>query len=200
MALDEWKKAYQDLDPSTRRAFARWVLEQEMGNPGVLPSGDPPSLRPRTPAALPLKPLLLVAGLGLLALGGWKGWEWKQRTDEARARRTVAEREAEEARKPHSPLNLDALSRQLGKEVTVTGIPEASEIGALYFSRDRRKSLRINFFHNGVVLLQSRELEDWVRNRTELTLTGVVSQGGDGRLEMRISSLAQIRTRPVPSP
>jgi hypothetical protein len=195
MSLEDWKAAYRQLDPAQRKALAKWIVDQELGTTGVLPQADPPAIRPfRVPAGV-VRAAGMVALLSLLAFVGWQGWAWKQRQEEEAARKTVAEREASEARKPRSPKNVEFLRQHVGREVTVTGIPEASEVGYLFFSKDKRGALRLNLMPAGVVLMQSGELEALVKNKVEITVTGVVEQRGDGALEIRVGGLGQLKRK-----
>ncbi|MDX6765384.1 MAG: hypothetical protein SFU85_01190 [Candidatus Methylacidiphilales bacterium] len=194
MSLEQWKTAYRQLEPSERKEFARWVLEQEMA--GGVPVVD--TYRVAAPAPAKSRgPIGRVVGVvllaGLVAVAIWQGWAWNQRQAEARARMTASQREAEEAKKPRSPKNMEFLRGQLGREITVTGVPEWAEVGQLYFSRDRREGLRLNLMPGGVVLLQSAELEELVRNKVGVTVTGVVEKAADGVLEIRVESLGQLR-------
>lgn len=189
MSLEVWKKAYRELDPSARKEFARWILDQELGAaPGAVEG-------PRGGLVFPVRAVAVLAVLGLLGFAGWRGVVWKKARDAERARMTAVEREAEEAKRPRSPKNLEYLRQQVGREVTVTGVPEQSEVGFLYFSRDPRRALRLNLMPGGVVLMQSAELEDLVRKKTEITVTGVVETAGEGALEIRVTSLGQLRRR-----
>jgi len=200
MALEDWKSAYLQLDPASRRELARWIVETELGGQVGAPG---PARRTAPPAWL--KPVAAGLMVALLAgAAGWAGLRWRQERDAAQARLSEAERTAAEARRPRSPANLEFLRGQVGREVTITGVPVAAEVGLLYFAKDKRTALRLNLMPTGVVLLQSAELEDLVTRRTELTATGTVSTTPDGALEMKISSLGQLRysgaAPPAPSP
>jgi hypothetical protein len=201
MTLDDWKSAYLRLDSASRRELARWIIEIELGGQSGLPPAAPPSRPPLSSWLKPAATALLVACLAGTAT--WAGVRWHQEREAAQARQTEAERAAAEAKRPRSPFNLEVLRSQLGREVTVTGVPIASEVGMLYFARDKRAALRLNLMPTGVVLMQSRELEALVSARTEVTATGIVSETPDGGLEMKIHSLGQLRYRggpPAPRP
>lgn len=188
MSLEEWKKTYDRLGPGERRELARWVVERELGPGGV---GPLPGRRVGfPPAAVLVLGVFFLGGLGL-----WQGMAWKERREEVRASMTAAEREREEASKPRSPKNLTFLRERVGQEVTVTGVPEASEVGFLYFSRDREKGLRLNLMPSGVVLIQSGELEALVRHKTEISVQGMLEQTGDGWLEIKVNHAGQLRRR-----
>lgn len=187
MPLEDWKKAYLELDPGMRKEFARWILDQELGGaPGAVPA-------PRGGSVFPVRPVVLLAVLGLLAFAGWRGVVWKKTRDAERARMTAVEREAEEARRPRSPKNMEFLKQNVGREVTVTGVPEQAEVGFLYFGSVKKNALRLNLMPGGVVLMQSGELEDLVAKKTGITVTGVLERTDDGYLEIKISSLGQMR-------
>ncbi|MFQ3671920.1 MAG: hypothetical protein SNJ84_10750, partial [Verrucomicrobiia bacterium] len=94
-----------------------------------------------------------------------------------------------------SPTNLDFLRQNLGREVTVTGIPQAYEVGFLFFSKDPRRSLRLNLVPTGAVVLQSTELAELVANQVEVTVTGTVEQAEDGALEIKVRSVGQLQRR-----
>lgn len=197
MSLEDWKLAYRKLDPDTRRELARWIVEQELGGTASLPQRP---ARPPQPAWLRhSKLILIIAGLTTI-IGGlvWTGMRHIQEKEAAQARMTQAERAAEEARRPRSPRNLNALRQRLGQEVTVTGVPELAEVGMLYFARDKKSGLRLNLMPTGLVLIQSTELEAIVREGKEITATGVVEELPGGQLEMKIHGLGQLRRRDQP--
>jgi len=189
MSLEDWKKAYRELDPVTRKEFARWILDEELGSgPGPVPA-------PRSGFVIPVRTVAVLGVLALLGFAGWRGMVWKTVKDAERARMTAVEREAEESKRPRSPKNVEFLRQQVGREVTVTGIPEQSEVGFLYFSKDRGRALRLNLMPGGVVLMQSAELEELVRKKTELTVTGILEKAEDGALEIKVLSPGQMRRR-----
>ncbi|MFQ3671902.1 MAG: hypothetical protein SNJ84_10650, partial [Verrucomicrobiia bacterium] len=151
MSLESWKASYLKLPPADRKALAKWIVEQELGTPA---SKSAPSSRGPSGIPQPIqKALLGFGGAAILLLGAWFGWSHYQTAQEEAARKTLAEREAEEARRPRSPTNLDFLRQNLGREVTVTGIPQAYEVGFLFFSKDPRRSLRLNLVPTGAVVL-----------------------------------------------
>jgi hypothetical protein len=197
MALDDWKSAYLQLDPASRRELARWIVETELGGQSGLPPAAPPS-RPPLPSWL--KPAALALLVAVLAgTAAWAGLHWHQEREAALARQSEAERAAAEAKRPRSPANLEVLRSHLGREATITGVPVAAEVGMLYFARDKRAALRLNLMPAGVVLMQSAQLEALVAARTELTATGIVSETPDGGLEMKIHGLGQLRYRGAPA-
>lgn len=187
MSLEDWKKAYRELDPGMRKEFARWILDQELGSaPGTAPA-------PRAGSVFPVRGVVLLALSGLVAFAGWRGVVWKQGRDAERARMTAVEREAEEAKRPRSPKNMEFLKQNVGREVTVTGVPEQAEVGFLYFGAVKKNALRLNLMPGGVVLMQSGELEDLVAKKTGITVTGVLESTEEGFLEIKITSLGQMK-------
>lgn len=191
MALDEWKEAYRRLDPASRKELARWIVEQELGVSGGASAAAP---RPGVPGWLKVAG----AALGVAMLAGgltWAGVSWVQEQKAAEARMSEAERLAAEAQRPRSPRNLEALRQQLGREVTVVGVPVLAEVGMLYFAQDKTSALRLNLMPAGVVLMQSGELEALVAAGTELTVTGVVTEAAGGQLEIKITGLGQMKMR-----
>lgn len=185
--MEDWKKAYLELEPGMRKEFARWILDQELGGaPGAVPVRQ-------GGAVFPVRTVVLLAVLGLLAFAGWRGVVWKKTRDTERARMTAVEREAEEAKRPRSPKNMEFLKQNVGREVTVTGVPEQAEVGFLYFGSVKKNALRLNLMPGGVVLMQSGELEDLVAKKTGITVTGVVERTDEGYLEIKITSLGQMK-------
>jgi hypothetical protein len=192
MSLEDWKSAYSQLDPASRKELARWILEQEMGSGGGMAAGRVPP-PPTSKFVFPTRLVVILGGLVVLGLGIWQVTEAKQRKDAERARMTAAERNAAEASKPRSPRNLEYLRSQVGSQLTVTGIPELAEVGFLYFSKDKKSALRLNLMPSGVVLMQSGELEDLVEKKTELTISGLLEKTETGALEIKVHSVGQLR-------
>jgi hypothetical protein len=194
MSLEDWKSAYSQLDPASRKELARWIVEQEMGSGGGMAAGMVPP-PPARQFVFPTRLVVILGGLAVLGLGIWQLTEAKQRKDAERARMTAAERNAAEASKPRSPRNLEYLRSQVGNPVTVTGVPELAEVGFLYFSKDKKSALRLNLMPSGVVLMQSGELEDLVEKKTELTISGLLEKTETGALEIKVYSVGQLRQR-----
>lgn len=194
MSLESWKSAYLQLSPADRKALAKWIVEQELGSAtaGPVPVSGGASWKLPGAAA---KALLGFAGATVILGGAWFGWSVYQSAKEEEARKTQAEREAEEARRPRSPTNLDFLRQNVGREVTVTGVPQAYEVGFLFFHKDPRRALRLNLISGGVVLLQSTELAELVQNQVEVTVTGVVEATEEGFLEIKVQSVGQLQRR-----
>ncbi len=217
MSLEDWKSAYMQLPEPERRDFARWVLAQELGGTSAERTAEiiPPAVQAAVRATIPggakaaapksdwttvfdtawFKPVAACL-ISLLLLGGigWQVWSWKQNQAETRAAETDAERMAREAATPRSPLNLEFLRANIGNEITVRGRPLDSDVGYLYFHRDRKQALRLNLFAGNVVLIQSTELEEMVKSGQEIAATGVIELTEDGWLEMRIIRANQLRT------
>ncbi|GAB4241124.1 MAG: hypothetical protein OHK005_03830 [Candidatus Methylacidiphilales bacterium] len=195
MSLESWKQAYLKLSPADRKSLAKWIVEQELD--GVSPALDVGKRGLKIPQAvgIALGSLIVVF---LLLIGGWFAWTQHQNAQAEAARKTQAEIEAAEARRPRSPTNLDFLRQNLGREITVSGVPQAYDVGFLFFSTDPNRSLRLNLVPAGVVVLQSSELSELVANKVELTVTGIVEQAQDGALEIKVYSAGQLKQRKSP--
>ncbi len=192
MSLESWKQSYKKLPPADRKALAKWIVDQELG--GAVSSPTPAAPRLKLPTGLG-KTLGIFGALLAIAVGGWFAWDHHQAGQAEAARKTQAESEAEEARRPRSPTNLEFLRKNIGREVTVTGVPQSYEVGFLFFSSDPRRSLRLNLLPAGVVVLQSTELAELVENKVEVTVTGLVEQAADGALEIKVHSVGQLQQR-----
>lgn len=190
------KEAYQRLPASDRQEIAHWILDQELGKaPGTAPrEGAWPGTTGKRKTAFPQRLLAGALLLVLLAGAGWSAYRWQQQQARLRAAETAAEREARERAEPRSPKNLAFLKASVGKEITVRGVPEDCEVGYLYFSREHASALRLNFFANGVVLMQSGELEELVRQKQEIQMTGVVVRSPqDQALEIQVGNLNRLK-------
>ncbi len=192
MSLEDWKTAYSQLDPASRKEFARWIVEQEMGSGGGRATAMVPP-PPTSKFVFPTRLVVILGGVVVLGLGIWQVTEAKQRKDAERARMTAAERNAAEASKPRSPRNLEYLRSQVGNQITVTGVPEQAEVGFLYFSKDKKSALRLNLMPSGVVLMQSGELEELVEKKTEITISGLLELTETGAFEIKVHSVGQLR-------
>lgn len=195
MSLESWKRSYLKLSPSDRKSLAKWIVEQELD--GV----SPPSVAGKRGLKIPQGVRFAFAsfvGVLLLLLGGWFVWTEHQTAQAEAARKTQAEFEAAEARRSRSPTNLEFLRQNLGREITVSGVPQAYDVGFLFFSKDPKRSLRLNLVPAGVVVLQSSELSELVANKVELTVTGIVEEAQDGALEIKVHSAGQLKRRQAP--
>jgi hypothetical protein len=196
MDKQRFKDAYQRLPASDRQEIAHWILDQELGKPPGMPpwEGVRPGVKEQNRAAFPARILAGAFILILLAGAGWSVCRWRQDQARLRAAETAAEREARERAEPRSPKNLAFLKDSVGKEITIRGIPEDCEVGYLFFSREHASALRLNFFADGVVLMQSGELEELVRQKQEIQMTGVVARSPqDQALEIQVGSLSRLK-------
>lgn len=188
---EELKKAYLKLPPQERREVAHWILARELsGRAGA-------SLQPTGTASrsrFPLKTILgTLAVLLLLACLSMAGIRWIKTQEKQRQAQTKAELAAAEARRPNSPSNLAFLERNVGNEITIRGVPQDSEIGYLYFSKSRKKALRLNLFVGGVVLLQSGDLEELVRTKQELEVQGLLEKTSDGYFQISVPAQNRLK-------
>lgn len=188
MDVEQIKKAYLNLTAEERRELAHWVLARELsGRAGAsLKPQDSPLPSTQWASFRSLKFLLIPVVLILIALSIYKGAQWKLKQNSMSAKQREAELAQAEALRPQSPSNLAFLEKNVGKEIIIRGIPQSFDVGFLYFNSNRKKALRLNLLVNGVVLLQSSELEDIVKNRQEIEATGVIEKSSTGFYEMRV--------------
>jgi hypothetical protein len=183
MSLEDWKASLSQLGPEQRNELIEFLqaLNHVSGHsPPVQGSGTPrgtgvpsseSSSKWQGPVVIILIIVILAAGVGW-AVGTWK--KEQKIKERALAIKEQAIEEEAEARRPRSPTNMDFLRSQIGKEITIRGVPQASEVGMLFFHRDRDKGLQVEIFEPHVVLYQSTQLEEWVANQTELEVFGIL--------------------------
>jgi hypothetical protein len=184
---EQIKQAYLKLSASERREVAHWILARELsGRAGAClqPVSDPTLTGTRKrrffrPACI--LSIVLILTLMLVSALLWMGD--KERTPRES---DLHQHAIEEAQRPHSPTNLSFLAQHIGQEIIIRGVPEDSEIGYLYFSKSHRQALRLNLLVGGVVLFQSGELEEWVRQRQELEVRGVLEETANGYYQLNV--------------
>jgi hypothetical protein len=191
MTPEEILAAYSRLTPSEKLGVARWIHDQH-------PQLSPAPARPRFPWRLVFALLLVPT---LLISAGIYGFRIHRERQDALARETAAQAAAREAQVPRSPKNLEFLRQHLGREVTIEAVPEAFDVGYLFFHRDRSRGLRLNFFAGQTVTVQSTQLEEWVRSGTKLRVTGTIEENpGDQALEIRITDPRALQIFPPSAP
>jgi hypothetical protein len=190
---EEIKKAYLKLSDEERREVAHWVLARELS--GRAGSSFKPSLteQPKQCFSLLKKAACVVLFVGLVLGGLGAGLHYWETQKKASERKSLAEKAAEEAKRPHSPTNLEFLTSQVGNEITIRGIPRDSEIGYLYFSKEWKQGMRLNFFSGGVVLIQSGDLQELVRDEQELEISGLLEKTDEGFYEIKVGSVNRLK-------
>lgn len=173
--------------------MAHWILARELsGRAGAsLQPLDEQMRQGRRRKVLTILALLVLAALGILAAFSVMGW--KKEKEAFSKKQQEEEKAAVERMRPSSPTNLVFLEQNLGREVVVSGVPRDSDVGYLYFSKDRKAALRVNLFVNGVVLIQSGELEDLVKSGKSVEASGVVVKSADGFYEIRLGSANRLK-------
>ncbi len=191
---EQLKQAYLKLTPQERRDVAHWILARELS--GRAGASLQPTIAEKVQSSpgFPFKTVLTtVAVLVLFATLTFLGFQWMNQQEKLRKAQNKAELAAAESRRPNSPSNLEFLERNVGNEITIRGIPQDSEIGYLYFSKSRKKALRLNLFVGGVVLLQSGDLEKMIRNKHELEVQGILEKTTDGYYQISIAAQNRLK-------
>lgn len=186
--VEQIKKAYLNLTAEERREVAHWVLARELsGRAGasLKPQETPPPTT-KWVSFQTLKFLLIPVILILIALAVYTGVQWQLKQNSLSSKQRANELAQAEALRPQSPSNLEFLKQNVGKEIIIRGVPQSFDVGFLYFSSDRKKALRLNLLVNGIVLLQSAELEDIVKTKREVEATGIILKNSEGYFEMSI--------------
>ncbi len=203
MSLNDWKASLSQLSPEQRQELIEFLQALNIAS-GHSSPGAPPTTtheRKKEGGTSPKwqMPVIIISIILLLAAGiGWAFGTWNK-AQEAREKSLNQEEQARqeeaEARRPRSPTNMEFLRSQIGKDVTVRGVPKAFEVGMLFFHQDKDKGLRVEIFEPHIVLYQSTQLEAWVRDGTELEIFGtLVTDPQSGGPMIDIKKQNQIKT------
>ncbi len=189
MNLDQFKSAYYNLPPHQREEFLTWANSQDIqasgGNSGG--NGGGFSLNAATPA------ILALAAFITLSLVGYAGFTWYQKQQETIAQESARDRDERERKEPRNPKNLEFIKQNVGKELTVTGVPEDFEVGYLYFSKNRGSALRLKCMDGRIVSIQSTELEKLVLDKKPIRVTGTIQKDDhDGAYQIVVTHASQI--------
>lgn len=183
MSLNDWKASLSQLSPEQRQELIEFLqaLNIASGHSSpASPAASHPSMPGNRGHAAPRwqMPVIIICIVLLLAGGiGWAVGTWKKQQalkENTLNREQQLQLEEAEARRPRSPTNMKFLRSQIGREVTVRGIPQAYEVGMLFFHKNKDQGLRVEIFEPHIVLYQSTQLEEWVKNGTELEIFGTL--------------------------
>jgi len=177
MSLDDWKASLAQLNPDQRRELIQFMQAMDSSTSSPPPSAAPTASNPQAGSKWTTPVIVIITLVIVAAVIGWGIGTWnKQQRIQERALdiKEKAIAEEQEARRPRSPTNMEFLRSNLGRDVTIRGVPQGFEVGMLFFHRNPDQGLRVEIFEPHVVLYQSTQLEEWVKNGTELEVFGTL--------------------------